>query len=261
MAKLFGANILRSLIITAIAMLISGGINIGVNYFCVRVIGMTSAPFYVFAVITIVVSGTVMKFVKEYGEDNDIIFPEIMQSKDSKWLKLIEKGKKIKWSKIKLSLLPHLFVGIAMIAVTVLRLSHWVDVTDNPPNNPILNSALYAITATMAALVTQFGFYFAYKSRYSDTRCDKCGHVLCLVMAGVHSVNSSTETETQEVNESRYREWEWDGKVYGGYGEGYFRRREITTKTTNYNCRCVICGNEQLHSKETGKEVSKWSDD
>ena len=242
-------------------MLIVGGINIGVNYFCVRVIGLTSAPIWLFGGIAIVVSGSIMGAIGKWGEENDLFFPEIMQPRDSKWLKLIESGTKIKWWRVKLSLIPHLLVGIAMIAVTVLRASYWLDITDNPPENPLLNGCLYAMTAVMATMVTQFGYYFTYKSRYRDTRCDRCGHVLCLAQAGVHSVDYSTEFEQQEVNESRYREWEWDGKIYSGYGEGYFRSREVTTETTYFNCRCAICGNEQLHSKETGKKIGKWSDD
>lgn len=260
MAKIFGTNILRSFIITAIAILIAGGINIGVNYLCVRLIGVTSAPFWLFGVITILISGSIMGAVSKWGQDSEIIFPKIMQTKDSKWLKLIENGKKIKWSQIKLSLLPHLLIGIVMVAVIVLRLSHWVDVTENPPKNPLLNGSLYGVTAVVAVMVTQFGYYFAYKSRYRETRCDKCRHVLCLVKIGVCGVDNSQEIELQEKNESHYVEWESDGKIYGGISGTKMRTRAVTTKTTFFNCSCVICGNEQLHSEKTGKEEGEWSE-
>ena len=260
MAKLFATNILRSILITAIAILVAGCVNLGVNYLSIRFFKVTSAPIWLFGGIAVVLPGFMIGLVNKWGEEGGAVFPDVMQEKDSKWLKLIENGKKIKWSQIKLSLLPHLLVGISMVAVVVYRLSHWLDLTDNPPANPLLNGGLYAVTAVMAAMVTQFGYYFAFRSRYRDTRCDKCGHVLCLVYAGVDSVSEFQKVEQQESNESRYVEWEMNGTVYGGRTEGSRSSRIVTTEATHFNCRCVICGNEQLHTEKTGEKASKWSE-
>lgn len=260
MKKIFWTNILRSVIISAIAFVVTGGINIGVNYFCVGVLHASGAPFWLFGGIATVLSGSIMGVVSKWGKDYEFLFPDIMQPADSEYLKLIKEGKKIKWSQIKASLLPQLFVGIIMIVALVPGLPYAVDISENLPANPILNGCLYLMTAITSLLVTQLGYYIIYKSHYKDSRCDRCGHVLCLVKLGIDSVSSWSERETQEKSESKYREWEWDGKVYGGYGEGSFRTRAVTTKTTYFNCRCAICGNEQLHSEEGEKEYGNWSE-
>lgn len=183
-----------------------------------------------------------------------------MLSNDSEWITRAKNGQTIKWSRRKLSLLPRLLVGLAMIAVIVLRISYWLELGENPPENPVFNSSLYYITVVTTLMVIQLGYYRMYKSHYRDMRCDTCQHVFCLVNVGVHSVDHSYNVEQQENNESRYVEFKLGDHVYGGRTEGSRRSRLVTTKTTHFNCCCVICGDEQLHSEETGKEEGDWSE-
>lgn len=77
MTKVFWTNILRSLVICVTVMLVACGINIGVNYLCIRLLGATGGPFWLFGMITVGVSWSILGALEKWGKETELIFPRL----------------------------------------------------------------------------------------------------------------------------------------------------------------------------------------
>lgn len=261
MGRIFLTNVLRSIILCAIAFVVSCGLNLLVCYLFNLIFHTKLTSFWVYLLISAGISSGIMSIVgKEAKEGTYEIFgPGVMLLPDDYWIQRIKSGKKIKYSKIGFSLLLHLLIAAAMVAVFILKFDEIDALLTDAPENVLKNTGIYMITPIVTIFITQLGYYFAYRSMYKEGRCDDCRHALCLVYEGVDEVREYTTSEIQQKEGYKYIEFEMEGHRYSANGGLLHSSRKVKQKYTTYKCRCAICSEDHYQFEYT-EEKGAWSD-
>lgn len=260
MLRVFLTNILRSVIFCVIAFIISAGLNLGLCYLFKLVFHENLSSFWLYFFVSLVVSVAFMVLIRIFGKHNSAIFPDTMISRYSYYYERIKKGKKISAALVSFSLFLHFLVAAAIATVCVLKFDEICALLENAPDSPLKNSGMYYVAALISSAIVQLGYYFIYKAHYKKARCSKCRHTLCLVYGGVEDVMESTNVEYGEREDKNYyEEYEVYGERFGSYGRIQTRSRQVTDRLTFYNCKCAICGEDEIQYDDT-REYGSWSE-